>query len=49
MNTVSSPIGNKRWVMLAISVSWSPPGESVRPLLPANSTSPTKARRALAL
>ncbi len=38
MNTVSSPIGHSRCVMLAISVSWSPPGKSVRPMLPANST-----------
>jgi len=45
MNTVSSPIVHSRCVMLAISVSRSPPGRSVRPMLPAKSTSPTKARR----
>ena len=44
MKTVSSPIGHSLPVMLSISVSVSPPGRSVRPTLPANSTSPTKAR-----
>jgi hypothetical protein len=49
MKAVASPIDHSLCVMLAISVSWSPPGKSVRPMLPANSTSPTKARWASAL
>jgi hypothetical protein len=49
MNTVSSPIGHRRWVMLAISCVVVAAGKSVRPMLPANSTSPTKARCASAL
>nr|ACN62974.1 beta-lactamase domain protein [Diaphorobacter sp. PCA039] len=44
MNTVWSPMGHSLWVMLSISCWWLPPGKSVRPMLPANSTSPTKAR-----
>ena len=46
MNTVSSPIGHSRSRMLEMSSAWLPPGKSVRPMLPANSTSPTKARAA---
>src|SRR3989344_2952573 len=44
MNTVWLPMGHKRWVMLSMSCWWLPCGKSVRPMLPANSTSPTNAR-----
>jgi hypothetical protein len=48
MNTVSSPIGHRRLVILLISCAWLPWGKSVRPALPANSAPPTKARFACA-
>jgi hypothetical protein len=37
----SSPSGNSFCLIELISVAWLPPGRSVRPIEPANSTSPT--------
>ena len=47
MNEGSSGNANRTvWIEL-IKVAWSPPGKSVRPMLPANSVSPTKSTRFL--
>ena len=44
-NVTSFPRGQRLLVMELIRVGWSPRGKSVRPMDPANNTSPTKASR----
>jgi hypothetical protein len=46
MKVMSSPSGKSFSRIERIRVWWSPRGKSVRPIEPANSTSPTMARRA---
>src|SRR5262249_9398444 len=49
IKAMSSPSGRILFLIDAIKVAWSPPGKSVRPTELRKSTSPTMAKRSLAL